>query len=88
MRITSARRISMARATPASPDGPEPVRVRAPDKDGAGSQAQRLDDIAAAADPAVHQDLDLTVDARPRLPGAHASWERRRRAAGRRGSKR
>ena len=42
--------------------GGEAVGVGAADQDRAGAEAERLDDVAAAADAAVHEDLDAAVD--------------------------
>ena len=69
MRMTSVRRISIARATPASPAGGQAIGVRAADQHRARAEAEGLHDVAPRADAAVHQDLDWPSP-RPRSPAA------------------
>ena len=52
----------MARVTPVVAAGAEAVGVSAADQDRSRAHAQRLDDVAAAADAAVEQDFGLAAD--------------------------
>ena len=62
VRMMSLLRISIARWTPASAGGAQAVRVGAADQHGPGTHRERLDDVAATANPPVHHDLDAAID--------------------------
>ena len=56
------RRTSRTFSTPGLAVGGEAPEVGAADHHRAGAEGERLDDVAAAADAAVHDDLDLVAD--------------------------
>ena len=64
VRSTSARRISKRAGNSSLPGGGQAVGIGASAQHGAGSQADRFDDVGAATNASVHQDFDLTVHCR------------------------
>ena len=71
------RRMSSTFSTPGLAVGGEAPEVGAADHHGPGAERERLDDVAAAPDAAVEQDLDLVAD---RVGDRRQRADRRRRA--------
>ena len=81
----SARASARRRARPPAASAHEP---RAADEAGAGAERARLDDVLAAPDAAVEEDLGPVADRLDDRPAARRASPASRRAGGRRGSRR